>query len=210
MTWGFVGAAAVTAVGTAVGVSAQNRAGAASASAANTQAYKDYINTVNQTMESNRAIGEANIMNTIRTGYKVGLLNLQTARLKEQAATEGWDVSRKAADALGNAEASAAASGNVGASVDAVSLDIQKKSAEAQIAVDVNWADTLENQNFALNAVTQAGIDAVRSPLSIPDLNSVNTRSFTGQNAIAAGLTAGALSYAGSQFRLSQGSATKK
>lgn len=210
MTWGFVGAAAVTAVGTAVGVSAQNRAGAASASAANTQAYKDYINTVNQTMESNRAIGEANIMNTIRTGYKVGLLNLQTARLKEQAATEGWDVSRKAADALGNAEASAAASGNVGASVDAVSLDIQKKSAEAQIAVDVNWADTLENQNFALNAITQAGIDAVRSPLSIPDLNSVNTRSFTGQNAIAAGLTAGALSYAGSQFRLSQGSATKK
>lgn len=210
MTWGFVGAAAVTAVGTAVGVSAQNRAGAASASAANTQAYKDYINTVNQTMESNRAIGEANIMNTIRTGYKVGLLNLQTARLKEQAATEGWDVSRKAADALGNAEASAAASGNVGASVDAVSLDILKKSAEAQIAVDVNWADTLENQNFALNAVTQAGIDAVRSPLSIPDLNSVNTRSFTGQNAIAAGLTAGALSYAGSQFRLSQGSATKK
>lgn len=205
MTWGFVGAAAVTAVGTAVGVTAQNRAGAASASAANTQAYKDYINTVNQTMEQNRAIGEANTLNTIRTGYKVGLLNLQSARLKEQAAMEGWDVSKKASEALSNAEAVGAASGNVGSSVDAVALDIRKKSAEAQIAVDNNWYDTLENQNLALNNIVQAGFDAIRTPITIPEIGSVNTRSFTGQNALAAGATAGVLAYAGSQFKLSQG-----
>ena len=211
MTFG-LSAGAVAAIGvgiSAAGAMAQtaaaNRAGAAGVTAGNIQSYKDYINSVNQTVEGNRAVGEANVINTIRTGYKVGLLNLQTAKLKEKAAQEGWDVSRKAADVLGQAEAVSAASGTVGSSVDAVSADIRKKSAEAQIAVDVNWYDTLENQNFQLNAITQAGMDAVQSVTAIPDMSGVNTRSFNGTSVVGAGVLAGASSYANNQFRLSAG-----
>ncbi|CAI3971408.1 internal virion protein [Variovorax phage VAC_51] len=211
MTFG-LSAGAVAAIGvgvSAAGAMAQtaaaNRAGAAGVSAGNIQSYKDYINSVNQTLEGNRAIGEANVINTIRTGYKVGLLNLQTAKLKERAAMEGWDVSRKATEALGNAEAMGAASGTIGSSVDAVSADIRKKSAEAQIAVDVNWYDTLENQNFQLNAITQAGMDAVQTVQAVPDINGVNTRTFNGTSVIGAGIIAGVSTYANNQFKLSTG-----
>ena len=198
---------AAVAVGSAMYQTSQsNKAGAAGVFAANNEAYKGYIASVNSTMENNRAIGEANITNTIRTGYKVGLLNLQTARLKELAAKEGWDVSKKASDALGAADASAAASGTVGSSVDAVSLDIRKKSAEAQIAIDQNWENSLENQNFKLTATTQAGLDAMRSLEAVNDINGINTRTFTGSSVLAAGIVAGASSvvssYASSQLSL--------
>lgn len=213
MTFGLSGAA-VAAIGTAVvsaGTAAYqanqaNKAGQRGALAANNQSYKDYIASVNSTMENNRAIGEANTLNTIRTGYKVGLLNLQTARLKEKAAQEGWDVSLKTADMLGNAEAMAAASGTVGSSVDAISANIRKKSDEAQIAVSENWYGTLENQNFQLNAITSAGIDALQSTQDVMDVNGINTRTFTGANVFAAGLVAGGTSlvssYANSQMSL--------
>lgn len=202
MTFGLsAGAVAMAAVaaGTAMYSANQaNKAGAAQVYAANNESYKGYIASVNNTMENNRAIGEANITNTIRTGYKVGLLNLQTARLKELAAKEGWDTSRKASEALGAADASAAASGTVGSSVDAVSLDIRKKSAEAQIAVDQNFTDALENQNFKLSATTEAGLDAMRSLEAVNDINGINTRTFTGSSVLAAGIIGGASSLVGS------------
>ena len=210
MTFGLSGAAIATiavGVGTSMYSASQtNKAGAAGAVAANNQAYKDYIASVNATTGNNRAIAEANTINTIRTGYKVGLLNMQTARLKEKAATEGWDVSLKTTEMLGDSAAMAAASGTIGASVDAISANIRKKSNEAQIAVDANLYDSLENQNFQLNAITTAGIDALRSPEDIRDLNGISTRSYTGTSLFAAGamggVAAGANLYASSQMSL--------
>lgn len=195
----------VSAVGAGMQASAANKAGRAAVAATNTQAFHEYINTVNSSMESNRAAGEANTLNTIRTGYKVGLLNLQTARLKERAAMEGWDISLKAADALGNADAVGAASGNVGSSVDAVSLDIRKKSAEAQIAVDVNLYDTLENQNFRLNEITQAGLDSMTSVVAIPNVTSIQTRSYNETSVLGAAVVGGVSAYANNAFKLSAG-----
>lgn len=217
MTFGLSGAA-VAAIGTAVvsaGTAAysanqQNKAGQRGAVAANNQAYKEYIASVNSTMENNRAIGEANTLNTIRTGYKVGLLNLQTARLKEKAAQEGWDVSLKTADMLGNAEAMAAASGTVGSSVDAISANIRKKSDEAQIAVSSNWYDTLENQNFQLNAITSAGIDALQSTQDVMDLNGINTRTYTGSSVLAAAAVGAGTSLVGSYASSQMSLGTKK
>lgn len=206
MTWGFVAAGAAVVVGSVLQTDAQNDMSNSQGKAANNSAYKNYTNSVRQTMENNRAIGEANTVNMIRAGYKVGLLNLQTARLKEQAAQEGWNTSRKAAEVLGSAEANAAASGTVGASVSAVSLDIRKKSDEAQIGIDANWYHTLENQNIGLDQVIQEAQDRQMSVQSIPDISTVNT--VNPPQASAFGAAAGGLLnlYAGSQMNLGAGS----
>lgn len=210
MTFGLSGAAIATiavGVGTSMySANQQNKQGRANAVAANNESYKDYTARVNQTMGNNRAIGEANTLNTIRTGYKVGLLNLQTARLKELAAKEGWDATLRTSEMLGQSEAMAAASGTVGSSVDIISSNIRKKSAEAQIAVDVNLTDTLENQNIQLNAIVQAGIDSMQSVEDVLDLNGISTRSYSGTSIFGAGLAggvaAGANLYASSQMSL--------
>lgn len=191
MTWGFVAAAAVTVVGGVLSNSSKKKQEKAQQTAANISAYKDYTNSVSKTMENNRAIGEANTVNQIRTGYRVGLLNLQTAKLKEQAAVEGWGVSKTAQEALGNADAGAAASGTVGASVSAVSMDIRKKSDEAQIAVDDTWEDVRIQQLANLNSVLESGSDVLKSTQAIPDIASVNTGTYKGVSNVAAG--AGAL-----------------
>lgn len=210
MTWAYVAVGAAVVVGSAMSTNSANEQASAQASAGNNTAYKNYTNSVRQTMENNRAIGEANTTNMIRAGYKIGILNLQTARLKEQAAQEGWNVSKKATEALGNAEANTAASGTVGASVNAVSNDIKKKSDEAQIAVSQNWYHTLENQNVALSQTVQAAQDMQQNTQSIPDISTVNTQTAYQQSVWgnAAGSLLGA--YAGSQMNLggSSGGAT--
>lgn len=202
MTWGFV-AAGVAVVGSSMlKAGSDNAAARASATQQNNESYNSYTNSVKQTMEANRAIGEANTLNIIRAGYKVGILNLQTARLKEQAAVEGWGVSRKASEVLAGAEANAAAAGTVGASVTAVSNDIRKKSQEAQIAVSTNWYHTLENQDIALEQTTQAAQDAQQSVHAIPDISTVNTVSPPQQSGLAAGFGAGLNLFAGSKMSL--------
>lgn len=206
MSWGFVAAGAAVVVGGALSTESANDTSNAQSKAANNSAYKNYTNSVKQTMENNRAIEEANTTNMIRAGYKIGILNLQTARLKEQAAQEGWQVSTKAAETLGNVEANAAASGTVGASVNAVANDIKKKSDEAQIAVDANWQQTLENQNIQLDQTVQEAQDRQMSVQSIPDISTVNTVSAPQQSAF--GAAAGSLlsMYAGSKLNLGSGS----
>lgn len=200
MTWGFVAAAAVTVVGGMISQNQQNKKEKKAQLAANESAFKDYTNAVNRTMENNRAIGEANTVNMIRTGYKASLLQLQTAKLKEQAAVEGWGVSTSAAEALSNAEATSAASGTVGSSVSAVSLDIRKKSAEAQIAVDQNWEDQRDSQIAAMNTLLEQGFDAQQSAQSIPDINAVNTGTYKGGSLAAAGAASFINAYAGSKY----------
>lgn len=175
MALGWISAIATSLVGSALGAQAQNDASAAAARNANNAAYNNYTNAVNQTMENNTAIGAANTTNMIRAGFKVGLINLQTARLKEQAAQQGFGVSKSGMDALAGVQANAAASGTIGASVDAAVNDIQKKADEALIQVNQNWQDTLEDQNFSIKQLTQAASDALTSVQHVPDIHSVST-----------------------------------
>ena len=105
----------------AVSVVSQVAAGNSAAKGANSQS-----------VEGNEAIIKSNIANTIRTGYRVGLANMQRGLSKKQAVQQGFNITKAGASALGEATANAAASGTVGASIDAVSNDIKMKIGEAQ------------------------------------------------------------------------------
>jgi hypothetical protein len=201
MTWG------LTAVGVAAGSAAlaadqANTNAARAASASNTASMNDYTNSVKQLSEQNRSIELTNNINMIRAGYQASLVQLQTARLKEQAAVAGWSTSKSAQVALSQADAGAAASGNVGASVDAVANNIKKKSDEAQIGIDIAWQQTEENQNINLTALMTQAYDAQQSPNSIPDVGVVNIRSAQQTSPLLAAGIAGLSTYANSKFSL--------
>lgn len=133
------------------------------ASAQNKVASEDYERGMRINIAENQAIQEANIQNTIRTGYRAGILNVQRGQAKMQAVQQGRDVSIKSRQMLGTANANAAASGSIGASIDAVSDDIQRKTDEAQGQVDENWATTQQNFDQQLTDLVQAGIDSIQS-----------------------------------------------
>jgi len=135
-------------------------------SAANSQAYTQSLKGVTA---QNQAIEAANTANVIRTGYRVGLVNLQTARLKQQAIEQGFDTSVQGVQALGATQAQAAASGTVGNSVDAAVTDIQKKQDEAQIHQDEAFTQMLENQNLTIEQIVQQGQDALQSARDVND-----------------------------------------
>lgn len=145
----------------AIAVSAISAGSAASSS--NKASSKNYIQSLKVNEATNRAIGEANLQNTIRTGYRAGVLNVQRGQSKQQAVKAGWDVSVKGAQALGQTQANAAASGTTGASVDAVSADIRRKVDEAQGEVDQAWETTQLNFDNQLNDMIQQGIDSLQT-----------------------------------------------
>ncbi len=142
--------------------------GARSANKANEQAARDYINKLEEVNSTNQQIGETNLQNTIRTGYRVGILNVQRGAAKAEAVKMGFGITTKAQSVLGSNAANAAASGNVGSSVDAVATDIQSKVDEAQIDVQDHYDDTNFNFDLQLNDMIQRGQDALQTPYKIP------------------------------------------
>lgn len=129
----------------------------------NRAAVEDYKRGLRANQAENQAIQEANLQNTIRTGYRVGILNVQRGQSRVQAVQQGRDIGIKARQLLGSSEANAAASGSVGASIDAVVDDIQRKSDEAQGNVDANWETTQQNFDTQLNDMVQSGLDSLQS-----------------------------------------------
>lgn len=129
----------------------------------NQAATEDYKRGLRANQAENLAIQEANLQNTIRTGYRVGILNVQRGQSKMQAVQQGRDLSIKSRQMLGTSEANASASGNVGASIDAITEDIQRKTDEAQGNVDENWQTTQQNFDTQLEGIVQSGIDSVQS-----------------------------------------------
>lgn len=142
--------------------------GARSANKANEQAAKDFINKLDEVKSVNAQIGETNLQNTIRTGYRVGILNVQRGAAKAEAIQMGFDVGVKAQQVLGANSANAAASGNVGSSVDAVTSDIQRKVDEAQLEVQDHYDDSNFNFDQQLNDIIQRGQDSLQTPYKIP------------------------------------------
>ncbi len=113
-------------------------------------------------IEINKTIAETNLHNTIRTGYRVGILNIQRGQARKAATQSAFDITKISKQVMGTNAANAAASGNVGASVDAVSNDIRKKMDEASIAVDENMSLTEQNYDTQLNDLITAGQDSLQ------------------------------------------------
>lgn len=111
----------------------------------------------------NKAIGEANLTNQIRTGYKAGLLNVQRAQAKKRSMQEGSDLGRAAQQALGAATANAAAAGSIGSSVDAVVGDIYQKVDEAAAQLGANYEQQSDNFDTQLTDLLTQGHDVIRA-----------------------------------------------
>lgn len=139
--------------------------------AAATQRYQQYTQALQQQQLSwdknsadNQAIAEANLTNTIRTGYRVGMLNLQRAQAKKKAVQDGYDISVTKQQALGAATANAAAAGSIGSSVAAVASDIEQKVGQAVNQTADNYEQTESNFDTGLQDVLWNGQDALKSP----------------------------------------------
>lgn len=163
--WAMLAMAAVKAVGSAMG------AGSESA-----EANRQWAAKLRQTTAQNKAINEANMENVLRTGYMVGIQNLQKARSKIAAAEQGYNLSVQGSEALGDTVANAAASGTVGSSVDAVQGNVKKKLDEAQITTDVNFMAEMVNHHIGIEQTLMAGKDAQRSAID-PDNTKPSVRS---------------------------------
>lgn len=146
MTWAFVGAAAIS-VATSAYAGSQSAKGAARQASAASKA-------------ENEAIIEANTKNMARNAYRVGLMNLQLGQSKARAVQAGFDRTVQAKQVLGAITANQAASGNVGASVDAVVTDVQMRLGEAEAAAGLEQELTLIDFNNDLDAMVMQADDA--------------------------------------------------
>lgn len=165
-------------------------AGAMQQGQANAEKSKDYVNSLKPVNAQNKAIAEANITNTIRTGYRVSILNVQRGQARKQAVEAGYDLSARGIDAVSTNAANAAASGTIGSSVDAVAGNIRKKVEDAQLDLDENF-DVMEmNFDQQLHDTVQQGIDSLQSPIN-PDTSGPAYGSQT-RAALMAGLASGA------------------
>ncbi len=180
MSWGYVVAGVVTAVSSAYSQSQNNKRLEAQAN------------------QENEARAETNLKNKIRAGYRTGLVNLQQGIYKKNAAQQGFDMAANRAEALGQVNANAAASGTIGSSVDAVAQDIDIKigSLEARQRDDFDLAMF----NF------QVQRDEIRFERKAGELGDVQAlTSSDGEiatNAVLSGVGTFAAGYAGSKMRL--------
>lgn len=111
----------------------------------------------------NKAIAAANLQNTIRTGYKVGLLNVQRGQAKKLALQQGIGLLRSKQQVLGAANANSAAAGSVGASVDAVISDIEQRTSDATGQLGEDYYQTTQNFDTQLTDILTAGRDSLLS-----------------------------------------------
>lgn len=157
MTWVMVG----TTVGSGLlSAGASNKAGLAGSK----QSYLNEALGWEENIAQNKAIGEANLQNTIRTGYRMGLLNIQQAQARKEASTGQFTIGRRKQSLLGAASASAAASGTFGSSVDAITSDIAQKADEALNNQGEAYATQVQNFDTQLHDLLMSGQDALQSP----------------------------------------------
>jgi hypothetical protein len=117
----------------------------------------------NQNVGANKAVAEANLQNTIRTGFKVGLLNVQRAQAKKNALQQGINLSRSVLQVTGAATANAAAAGTIGSSVDAVITDINMREGEALAQMDTDYQIQSDNFDTQLHDLLISGMDQLQS-----------------------------------------------
>lgn len=116
-------------------------------------------------VESNaRAIKKANTENTIRTGYQVGLLNVQRGQNRQRRQQQFADLGVQKSSQIGTATANQAASETVGSSADAVLFDIKMQIDRDRAALENDLLTDEFNFNTQLADTVQAGIDSLTQP----------------------------------------------
>lgn len=170
-----------------------------------TQALQQQQQAWDQNSADNKAIAEANLTNTIRTGYKAGLLNVQRAQAKKKAIEDGYDLSVQREQALGAANANAAAAGTIGSSVAAVTSDIEQKVGEAKNQIADNYDQAQENFDTSEQDLVWQGQDGLRAPrkLSMTTLDAPSGFSL-GEAVLGAALDVGS-SYMSQKMSLALG-----
>lgn len=111
-----------------------------------------------------RQVKAQNLALTQRNAYMTGLMNMQLGLTKKQLAQQGADVRSAGLQAKGMLEANAAASGTIGASVEAARSDIDSKVAQAGQTVADEWEQTLTNYNNDLESMRLNALNAVVRP----------------------------------------------
>lgn len=146
----------------------------------------------------NKAIREANAKNYQSTLFRSGLLNLQRGQDKMMLQQRRYDVGKDLNSALGTNAVNAAASGTVGASVDAVQTDIEMQFEQAKSQISLENEQNAENFNTQLHDLILNGQNA-----------QISARKYKGQSMGSMLLTAGAqvgMQYAGAKMNLGLGS----
>lgn len=153
MVWPLIAMAAMS-------MMSQNKQAAGAAEASGSYAIQQRDRALDFVADS-KAVMEANTKNQQAQAFRVGMLNVQKAQEVRALEQRKFDASAGEQSALGTAAVNAAASGTVGASVDAVQSDIAMAfdKVRAQIS-DENEMNAL-NYNTALYDLVTNGQNGI-------------------------------------------------
>lgn len=176
MTWMMVGAMAASAAQSMLGASATNKR---ETQQGITNSQREAA-AWDENAAQNLALQQTNLQNVIRTGYKVGLLNVQRAQAKKAAMQQGIDLSRSALSARSAAEANAGATGSIGSSVSAIEHDIAQRVDEAGAQLGADYEAQEQNFDVMLHDLIVSGQDAQGSAIQgniekAPPVNTIST-----------------------------------
>lgn len=132
-----------------------------------TASEQDALVTWQQNAATNKSIAETNLQNTIRTGYRIGMLNVQAGQQRKHAAESGFGLHRSKIKVLGAVTANAAAAGQIGASVDAVASDIEMQAENAQASLAEDHRIEELNIQHEFHDIVESGQDALQSAQNI-------------------------------------------
>lgn len=178
MTWFFAGATALTVATTYIGGEAQAASAIRSANSAS--------------RAEGEAITKERLNKTISNAYAASFGQMQLALQKRQLTQQAGQISAAGLAAKSEVDAVNAATGSVGASVQAVSADIDQRVDQALIATQDAYEMAMQNYNNELDMMvlnTDQSAPTVRQ-------NEVNVPS-SGAN-LGMALAQGAISFAGS------------
>lgn len=150
MTWAVAG-------GLAISFGASVLSGVMGSKSSAKQMQRDYNAEAKQITAQNLAAGT-------RNAYLTGLMNMQLGLTKKQLAQQGADVRSAGLQAKGMLEANAAASGTIGASVEAARSDISSKISQASQTVKDEWEQTQINYNNDLESNRIEMLNSIMNP----------------------------------------------
>jgi hypothetical protein len=154
---------------------------------------------------ANKAIQETNLQNTIRTGYRTGIINVQRGQARRAAAQQGINLNKQVLSATSAAAANSAGAGSIGNSVDAVVSDIELQAKEAETEmVDANRTAQNNYDQETYDTIT-AGMDSLQSAATVSTRRVAEVRSISSSEIWGAAIIDGAAAYASSYMSLGLG-----
>jgi hypothetical protein len=114
-------------------------------------------------LQEARAVSEANTKNFHRTLFQIGMLQVQQADEKRTLAQRKADLGAQELQSAGVAANNAAASGTIGASIDAVQSDVQAQFDRARAEISEENERNIETFNMQLQDVILSGQNSLQS-----------------------------------------------